>query len=353
MKTFIKIIFISLLTVIAPFLAVAPSVAEDHDNPAPQKKVLYYRHPMTLGVTSPVPAKDEMGMDYIPVYSDEGSKTTVAGRAAVSIGPDKQQMIGLRTATAMFESLRKPIRALGIVAHDEALYDAQMEYIQAIYRSPQVLKDTYTTAYQRRLAPLAEESAKLKLMQLGMDQQAVSAIKRTSRPDKRLLHLGDMRETWVYANVYESDIPFVKRGDAVEVTIASRPDLKFEGHVETVSSFADMENRTFKVRALVQDEKMLLKPEMPVNISIQSDLGRGLSVPAEAVLLTGERAIVFIEKEPGTFEPREVTLGAQIGTSYEVKAGLSEGEKVVVDGNFLLDSESRLKGAVAGAGAAS
>ena len=125
-----------------------------------------------------------------------------------------------------------------------------------------------------------------------------------------------MSETWVYANIYEHEVPFVKKGDLVEVTAASMPGVKLQGRVETVSPFADMESRTVKVRMLVKDVKEHLRPEMPVNVLIQSDLGSGLAVPLDAVLLTGDHAIVFVEKGEGVFEPRYVMVGQQVGEFY-------------------------------------
>ena len=308
-----------------------------------KKKILYYRNPMGTGAKSPVPIKDEMGMDYIPVYQgEESGATAVPGHAMVAMKPEKQELLGIRTVLVEKKPLTKVIRALGMVGHEEMLYDAQLEYIKALRDSPNAVREKYLGVYQKQFVPTAVEGAKLKLMQLGIDEQSIAEMDKNSYPDKALLHLAGHEMDWVSFNLYEYEAAYVKRGDAVEVEIPSMPGVKLKGEVKMVSPFVDEAGRTIKGRALVQDANHDLKPEMSITVVINADRGMALAVPLDAVLLTGARSLVYVEGKNGAFEPREVVVGAQAGEFYEIKQGLMEGEKVAVNGNFLIDSESRL-----------
>jgi len=123
------------------------------------------------------------------------------------------------------------------------------------------------------------------------------------------------------------------------------PGVKLQGEVKTISPFVDPGSRTIKARALVQDENHVLKPEMSVTVFVYASLGTAIAVPLDAVLLTGDHAFVFVEEKEGIFKRREVVIGAQAGEFWEIRQGLNEQEKVVVNGNFLMDSESRLSAA--------
>ena len=297
------------------------------------KKVLYYRNPMRGDVHSPVPAKDEMGMDYIPVYEET---------SGVVLTPEKKKLLGVKTAVVEKKELKKIIRALGMVGHEEALYDAQVEYLRALRGASNAAREKYLGVYQKQFAPTAVESAKLKLMQLGMDEASIAEMDKNTPPDKALLHLADHSMDWVSFTLYEYEAALVKRGAPVRVEIPSIPGESLEGKVRMISLFVDEASRTIKGRALVRDQRNILKPNMYVTVIVNSGMGAAIVVPADAVLLTGTRSMVYVEEDEGKFQPREVVVGAEAGGFYEIKQGLNEGEKVAISGNFLLDSESRM-----------
>ena len=244
-------------------------------------KILYYRNPMGEPDTSPVPKKDAMGMDYIPVYEDEvtGMPSSVKGYATIQIPAEKQQLMGVKTEIVQKQKLFITIRAAGQL-------------------------------------------------------QTGSSIR---------IKKGDV---YVYGTIYEHEAPFVKKGNRVKVHVPAF-DAVFTGEVVSVNRIYDIHGfRAFRVRAVVKNSEKDLPSYILVDMEIEGDLGEVVAVPHEAVILTGERAIIFVAKGNGFFEPREVRLGSKAENFYEVKEGVQPGESVVVGANFLIDSESRLQGAV-------
>jgi RND family efflux transporter MFP subunit len=168
------------------------------------------------------------------------------------------------------------------------------------------------------------------------------------QPGMPLYTVADLSRVWLEADIYEYEIPFVKVGQRVEITLPYYPAEPLEGTVKFIYPFLNAKSRTIRLRLDVANPGLKLKPDMFADISIQQELGEQLVVPAEAVLDSGEHKIVFVAHEGGHFEVRDVTVAAKVDDYYIVAAGLEEGEEVVASGNFLLDSESRIKGALAG-----
>jgi Cu(I)/Ag(I) efflux system membrane fusion protein len=169
-------------------------------------------------------------------------------------------------------------------------------------------------------------------------------------PADTLYDIADLSRLWVLADVYEADLPLVRLGMPAEVAVPYRPDRTYAGFVTNVAPTLDEKTRTVKVRIEVANEGQELKPEMFADVRLAVDLGRKLVCPESAVLEAGERRIVFLmtEHDAGaTLEPREVALGRKLDEGYEVHSGLAEGDLVVVSANFLLDSESSLRAALA------
>ncbi|HNV86836.1 MAG TPA: efflux RND transporter periplasmic adaptor subunit [Candidatus Omnitrophota bacterium] len=265
------------------------------------------------------------------------------GYTSVQLGAGKQQAIGVKIASVRKMALTKTIRAAGRIAYDPELYQAEEEYLQAI----QALKKAETADPEiKEQASKLVDSSRIKLRLLGLNDAIVQELEQAGKPDRSLLYSDAGGNVWLYVPIYEYELPFVHVGDRVEVSVPALPDKKFQGVVRSLDSVVDPVTRSVRIRAQLENPEGVLKPEMYVDAILEVDLGEQVAVPEEAVFVTGEKNIVFIAKANDVFEPREVTLGAKADGFYQVKSGLQEGEKVVTSGNFLIDSESRLKAAL-------
>jgi len=305
-----------------------------------ERKLLYYRNPMNPQATSPVPMKDSMGMEYVPVY-EEASSTATYGGPTVTISSQRQQMIGVTTAAVKVMDLTNVVRASGKIAYDPELAVTQEEFIQALNAQNRV-KDSPLQDVSDRAKSLTE-AARNKLRLLGMTDDQISVLEKTRKAERNLYLPGKGESVWAYINIYEYEIGLIKAGDRVEIEAVAYPGVKFTGIVVSVNPVLNPATRTNQVRVAVPNPDNKLKPEMFVNASIQESLGAKLAVPETAVLDTGLRKIVYLSEENNVLESREVLLGQKAGDYYEVLGGLKEGDVVVTSGNFLVDSESKLK----------
>ncbi|MDD4954542.1 MAG: efflux RND transporter periplasmic adaptor subunit [Candidatus Omnitrophica bacterium] len=300
-----------------------------------ERKIIYYRNPMNPQETSQVPMKDSMGMDYIPVYESE------TGANSISISAEKQQLIGIKTEPVKKMPLTKVIRASGKIAYDPDLYVAQEEYLQALKTVNEtkgsVLKSVSEQSKSLSLA------ARKKLLLLGMSEAEINDLeKKGTAQDSLYLPLGT-NSVWAYVSIYEYEIGLVKTGASVDIEAVAYPGEIFKGKVVAINPVLDATTRTNQVRVEVENNSGKLKPEMFVNADIKVDLGKQLAVPDSAVIDTGIRKIVYLSKPGNLLEAREVKLGQHAQGYYEVTEGLSEADTVVTSGNFLVDSESKLK----------
>lgn len=269
---------------------------------------------------------------------------STSGYAAVLITPKKQQMIGIKTAAAQKRKMVKTIRTVGRVAYDAELYQAQAEYLQAVEG---LRKASQTVNPQlREQAQQLVEGTRIRLRLLGLSDLLIQEMESWKGPDQALLLADAKKRIWVYAVVYEQDLPWVQVGQAAAVEVPSVPGKVFSGRIQAIDSVLDAKSRSARVRFTISDPDGILKPEMFLNVFLVVELGEVLGVAEDAVFDTGLRKIIFVDKGRGLFEPRQVTVGAKADGFYEVKIGISEGESVVVNGNFLVDSESRLKAAL-------
>jgi Cu(I)/Ag(I) efflux system membrane fusion protein len=384
-----------------PTAATAPAAA------AP-RKLLYYRNPMGLPDTSPTPKKDSMGMDYIAVY--EGEDEGVAA-GEVKISTEKVQKLGVKTEAAALRELARQVRASGRVEIDERrlhnvapkfegwverlhvsatgqpvgrgqplfevyspeLVSAQREYMVAA-KGVAALKDA-SAEMQTGMRQLAEASlARLRNWDISEEQiKALAAggeAKRTLTfrspvggvvlekkavagmrfmPGEMLYQIADLSSVWVLADVFERDIAQVKPGQKVRLTINAYPDKSFSGTVAYIYPTLKSETRTIPVRVELANPGGLLKPAMYASVELAVGArDKVVTVPVSAVIDSGTRQIVLIDKGAGRFEPREVKLGARSDSYVEVIEGIKDGEPVVVAANFLIDAESNLKAALGG-----
>jgi Cu(I)/Ag(I) efflux system membrane fusion protein len=312
--------------------SVAASTKKEH-------KILYYRNPMNPQATSPVPMKDSMGMDYIPVYEEE-SGLKAAG-STITINPEKQQLIGLKTEAVKRMNLTKIIRASGKIAYDPELVVTQEEFIQAL-KNKENVKDSPLQDVIERAKSMAE-AARNKLKLLGMSDDQIAELENTKRAQTNLYLPGQGEGVWAYISIYEYEIGLVHPGDMVDIEAVAYPGEIFSGKMASINPVLDSATRTNQVRVEVANPDNKLKPEMFINAKIKVDLGEKLAVPESAVLDTGLRKIVYLLKGDSELESAEIVVGQKVEGYYEVLGGLGEGDLVVTSGNFLVDSESKLK----------
>jgi Cu(I)/Ag(I) efflux system membrane fusion protein len=375
---------------------------------APAKAPLFYRHPMNPEVTSPVPAKDKMGMDYIAVYADADARDAPAG--TVWIDPVTVQNIGVRTARVERRTIGRVIYTLGRIEYNEqelyslhpktegwvegirvettgaeisrgdillSLYSPQLvstqqEYLLAL-KSLDTLQSSSFSDASRGAKQLLDTSLE-RLRFLDVQEHQIEELRRTRTVKKQLhihapaggivTHVGvrdgqyitpkdelytiaNLSRVWVLVDIYEDELPWVKQGDSADMTIMAAPGQKFSGELTYIYPYADSATRTVKARLEFDNPEHQLKPNMFANVSIKAGARPDIvAVPSEAIIRSGLREKVFVVREPGKFEPREVVIGVSSEGYTEVREGLEPGEEVVVSAQFLIDSESKLSEAM-------
>jgi membrane fusion protein, copper/silver efflux system len=313
-----------------------------------ERTPLFYRHPMRADVTSPVPARDEMGMNYIPVYADDaadagGGESDVAGHVAFTLSRERQQLIGVRRGRVERRALSRDIRAVGTVAYDPQLYQAISDYRQALEGrarlSEQALSET------RSGSDAIARAAALRLRQLGLSEAQVRDAGRGGGDPGALLLPG--ATAWIYAQVYEYEIDSVRPGQQVTVSVPSQADRTYRGTVAAIDPILDGATRTARVRVQVATPDGGLRPESFVTALIHVPTAEVVAVPSDAILDTGRDQFVFVVEDGIHFAPRAVRAGREAGGWTEIVAGVEPDAEVVTSANFLIDSESRFRAAVA------
>ena len=309
-----------------------------------EKRILYYRNPMNPAVTSPVPTKDSMGMDYLPVYADQATETSsVTDHAAVQMTSDIQQRIGVTVSSAEVRELNMPIHAAARVAYDPDLYSALAEHQEAMRYLEKVKNQGDSDLLEQ--AQDTVRSSRQRLHQMGLSDDQIESMGQPGYNLSDMLPGSHGDRVWVYIDVSADRMGLVKPGEKVELTSPSIPGETFSGTVQSIDSIMNTDSRTVRVRALVIHAPGLLKQEMVLSATIYASLGKRLAVPVSAVVDTGTRQLVYMEKQPGSFEPRDVQVGQQAEEYVEIRVGLQAGERVATSANFLIDSESRIQGA--------
>lgn len=292
------------------------------------------------------------GMNLVKVDTSEEAHSGAAGgvipesHAPFSLPPERQQMIGVKTGIAEKKPLFKSIRAAGRLAFDPELYTAQNEYAEALRQSQRVSDSPLPDV--KHSADRMVQSAKLRLKILGLSDKQIAGIGSTGPSESSLLINKPGQQVWVYADLYEMDLPNVQPGQSAEITAGFLGGKVLAGKVASVDRVINPNTRTAKARVLVQSAATLLRPESYVDVSIMAPLGEQVTVPFDAVLDTGKQSWVFVVGENGQFMPRVVTVKFQAGDDVAIASGLSGGEKIVTSANFLIDSESRLKAVALG-----
>ncbi|OGS24960.1 MAG: hypothetical protein A2314_07950 [Elusimicrobia bacterium RIFOXYB2_FULL_50_12] len=317
-----------------------PASTQTNSRPAKKKNVMY-RSTMNPNEVSDKPGKDSMGMEMEPFeVEEEPAGPQVEGFTTIKVPLEKQRMMGVKTGVVEIKDVVKIIRTTGRVAYDPDLYYAEQEYLSSL-KTYERSKGASREMVSSNAKSLVDASRmRLKLLGLG-DDQIESLAERNSPDSSLLLPRGD--KVWVYASIYEEDMKFVKAGQSVVMTAPAITPDKFDGEVVAVDPVLDPATRSAKARIMAANPLGALRPESYLNVEINIPLGNRLVVPADAVMDTGTRHIVFVDKGDGGLEPREVSVGYMADDVYVIKSGVSEGESVVTNANFLIDSESRLK----------
>ena len=358
------------------------------------------------------PGEMEMEMKGLTMESiqKEGKMEEVAP-GTVQISPEKQQLIGVKFGTVEMRPLEKVIRTVGSFDYDEKrlmtvspkiggwiedlfvdftgryvrqgdplltiyspeLVSTQEEYLLALRAKKDLVKSPFPEVAGSGTSLAESAKRRLKLWDITDDQ--IRILEETGQPKKiltlyspfsgfvlekiaykgmnvmpgmALFKLADLSVVWLYADIYEYELPFVRLGQQASVQLSYLPGETFTGRVIYIYPSLNPETRTAKVRFEFPNPHGNLKPEMYANVEIKVHLGQKLAVPDGAIIDTGLRQLAIIDKGSGYFEPREVQVGSKSDGYYEVIKGLKAGEKVVTSANFLIDSESNLKEALGG-----
>jgi len=372
-----------------------------------ERKILYWYDPMHPQYKTDKPGTaPDCGMDLVPKYADEQTVNMASG--AVMISAAKQQLIGVRTIEVKREILVREVRTTAQITADETkiahvhvkingfIEQVFVDYIGQMVKKGQPLftiyspdlvstQEEYLIAKRGQKAlgtsPFAEVAQgsqsllrstreRLKLWDISDDQikklDETGEVSRTLTfyspitgfvtdrkafpqtsvtPDTELYTVSDFSTVWVNADVFEYEAPFVKVGQHAEMQLSYYPGKTWNGHVSFIYPTVDPTTRTVKVRMEFPNPDFTLKPQMFADVDLKINYGNQIIVPQEAVLDSGKEQRVFVAKGDGYFEPHAVTTGAKLDGKVVVLSGLKTGETVVSSGNFLVDSESRLKSA--------
>ncbi len=375
--------------------------------PEGERRILFYRSPMDPAVTSPTPAKDAMGMDFVPVYSDE-SGGSPAGAAGIDSDPETMRRAGVVTAVATAGRLERSVRAAGTVVPDErrlvraqakisgwverldvnatglyvkkgapamAIYSPQLLVAQSDYllardaanrfagsQLPEVRRggQDLLVAARRRLELLdVSESFIAELDRTRTAQRTVDLLVPASgfvtsksvvqgqeiTPGMELYTVTDLSSVWVEAAFFESEARWISIGQPATIRLPYDEGKTLAAKISYVYPTVDAAARTLTARFELPNPGFALRPGMFVDVEFGIDLGEGVIVPTSAVLDSGLAKTVFVETAPGKLEPRDVETGDRSGDSIQIVRGVAAGERVAIRANFLLDAESRITGA--------
>ncbi|MCP3408937.1 efflux RND transporter periplasmic adaptor subunit [Bradyrhizobium sp. CCGB01] len=381
-------------------------VSFDDPDPSPEpmtadtkgdRKVKYYRNPMGLPDTSPVPKKDSMGMDYIAVYEGEDSDD-----GSIKLSPGKIQRSGVKSEPVELRRIRTLVRAPGTIQLDErrvsvvamraesfvqkvadvttgsrvtkgqplmeiyssAVSSAAAEYLATITSRTTAGIEPYGRGSRQRLVNLDVPETVISEMEkshsapttiqwssprdgIVLQRNAIEGMR--AQPGDVLFRIADISQVWATVDVAERDLGTVAVGQPVTVRARSYPGRDFKGRISVIYPQVNKETRTARMRVELENADLALLPDMYVDAGIDTGTPSPvLSVAESAVLDTGSRQAVLVDRGQGRFEPREVKLGRHGDGYVEIRDGLAEGDTVVTSANFLIDAESNLKAALKG-----
>lgn len=356
-------------------------------------KILYWVAPMDPSYIRDEPGKSPMGMDLVPVYEND-----VSGGSLITIDPSVVQNMGVRTAVVKKGTISRNVRTSGHIDYDEnrvAVVNSKISgwieklhvrEVGAYVNKGDVLYEIYSpelvSAQQEYLLSMKSGSANIKsatrkrLEFWDIPESEIKNIEKSGVVSKSIaiksplsgyitnlyavegkfftkgsdmMKIADLTHVWAYAHIFENEASLVKVGDPAIMNLSYLPGKKFEGVVDYVYPFLDTKTRDVQVRMSFPNPDLELKPQMYADVELStSAINDTLLVPSESIMYSGEKRIAFVVRGEGKFQPREVVTGIEDGLgNIQILSGLAEDEYVVSSGQFLLDSESRLKEAIA------
>jgi len=373
------------------------------------RTVLYYVDPMNPAVKSDKPGIAPCGMPFEPVYADAPAGTQMPP-GTVNVGLERQQMIGVTTAVVQKAASHRMIRVLGRIAPDETriyrinsasegwvkkvfpfttgslvrkdemlasfyspdFFPAIKAYLYALRSLDRVTANEKETQAQIEVTNANIDSYRISLRNLGMSERQIEDMARTRQPadnieirapepgyivarnisigqrferGTELYRIADLSHVWILADVFENEAQYLQPGSIAKVTLPAM-NRTLSAQVSDVLPQFDPASRTLKVRLEADNEGFTLRPDMFVDVELAVRLPLSISIPADAIIDSGAGKTVFVDHGKGVFEPRTVETGWRFGDRVEIVRGLASGERIAVSGNFLLDSESRLKAAM-------
>jgi len=378
-------------------------------DPKTGKKIKYWTSPMDPTYISNEPGKSPMGMDLVPVYEEEGEGKEPA--STIRIDPVTMQNMGVRFGRVQRKALIKDIRTVGNIIYDETkifkvnikfsgwieklyvdfvgedvkkgqpLFDiyspelvtTQEEYLLALNQYESLSNSSY--ARIRKGAQRLLEASRTRLRFWDLTEEQIAAIGKTGKTKKTLtvyspatgvvtqkdafeghyvkegehqFEIVDLSSVWVDVDVYEYELPWVRKGMAAEMDLSYIPGKRFKGKVLFIYPYLNPKTRTATLRLEFRNPGYQLKPGMYADINLKTVVAEdSLVIPQEAVIDSGVRKIVFVALGEGKFQPRDVNIGLEGNDNeFQVLEGLSEGEEIVLSAQFMLDSESRLREAI-------
>ncbi len=383
-------------------------IEKDKQEKAPQKKTMY-RSTMNVNEVSDKPGKDSMGMDMVAFEVTENNEKTPHGLAVVTISLEKRERMNLKLGIVEKRAISREIRTSARIVSDETrlfrvttkvggwveklhvsvtgqtvgkggpllsiyspeLMASEQEYLSAL----KAVKDMPKTASDivQESARGVLDAAKRRLQLWDISDRQIARIEKNGEAEKTLtltapssgvvieksvlagqkimpgdslMIVADLTNVWADADIYQSDLPYIKVGMSAEISLPFWQGKNFKGEVTFVSPTIDPETRTLKARLNVGNADLLLKPGMYTNARLSYQLGERIAVPETAVMRTGTRDYAFRDDGEGRLTPVEIKIGTLSDGYFEVVSGLKEGERVVTSANFLVDSESSMKAAI-------
>ncbi len=374
-----------------------------------ERRVLFYRHPMNPSATSPVPMKDEMGMDFVPVYDDEVSASSEAG-TIVTLDRGTVQKMGVTTERVGRSDLRRQIRTVGYLDYDQermvsitTKYGGFVEKVYVNYLgqpvrrgdplfevySPELIQTQQellsaldfahrmqdAPGHARRRAEGLVEAARTRLAYWDITPDQVERLESTRtilrtftvtapvgglvmkrmaglegaaiRSGTDVMHIADLTSLWLNVEVFEDQLPWLKADDEAKVTLTYFPGRSISGRIRFIQPEVSEKTRTIKLTLELPNPDGALRAGMYATVEFNPTIVEdAIVVPSHAVFRTGRRNIVIVDQGGGRFAPREVELGPEGDGRVQVLSGLAEGENLVTSSQFLIDSESNLHAAI-------